>query len=53
MGIHVDNGRSRPLGALLRELAEGSTSLIRQEAQLARLELVMDVKTQARLSCRY
>ena len=39
MGIHVDNGRSRPLGALLRELAEGSTSLIRQEAQLARLEL--------------
>jgi hypothetical protein len=28
-----------PLGALLRELAEGSSSLIRQELRLARLEL--------------
>jgi drug/metabolite transporter (DMT)-like permease len=28
-----------PLGALLRELAEGSSSLIRQEMRLARLEL--------------
>jgi drug/metabolite transporter (DMT)-like permease len=28
-----------PLGALLRELAEGSSSLIRQEKRLARLEL--------------
>ena len=28
-----------PLGALLRDLAEGSSSLIRQEMRLARLEL--------------
>ena len=39
MGVHVYDGRSRTLGALLRELAEGSTALIRQEAQLAKLEL--------------
>jgi hypothetical protein len=39
MGARLHNGDSPPLGALLRELAEGSTSLIRQEARLARLEI--------------
>ena len=39
MALTVHDGRSRPLGVLLRELAEGGTSLIRQEAQLARLEM--------------
>jgi len=33
------NGQMPPLGALLRDLAEGSSSLIRQEMRLARLEL--------------
>ena len=37
--IHSDNGQSPALGALLRELAEGSSSLVRQEARLARLEI--------------
>ena len=40
MGVHVNNGQMPPLGALLRELAEGSASLIRQEMRLARLEVV-------------
>lgn len=44
MGAHVHDGQSRPLGALLRDLAEGSTSLIRQEARLARLELTETVR---------
>ena len=40
MGVHIPaNGQSRPFGELLRELAEGSSSLVRQEARLARLEL--------------
>ena len=39
MGVRFENGRSPPLGALLRELAEGSSSLIRREVRLARLEL--------------
>jgi uncharacterized membrane protein YqjE len=39
MGVHVNNGQMPPLGALLRELAEGSASLIRQEMRLARLEV--------------
>jgi len=39
MGVPVQNGQSPPLGALLRDLAEGSSSLIRQESRLARLEL--------------
>ena len=39
MGVRAHNGQSPPLGALLRELAEGSSSLIRQEIRLARLEL--------------
>jgi drug/metabolite transporter (DMT)-like permease len=34
-----ENGQMPPLGALLRDLAEGSSSLIRQELRLARLEL--------------
>jgi len=33
------NGQMPPLGVLLRDLAEGSASLIRQEMRLARLEL--------------
>jgi hypothetical protein len=39
MAVPFQNGQPRPFGELLRELAEGSTSLIRQEARLARLEL--------------
>ena len=39
MGLSAHDGQSRPLGALLRDLAEGGTALIRQEAQLARLEI--------------
>jgi uncharacterized membrane protein YqjE len=39
MDVRSQNGQSAPLGALLRELAEGSSSLIRQEVWLARLEL--------------
>jgi hypothetical protein len=38
MGVRVHNGQTPPLGALLRELAEGSASLIRQEIRLVRLE---------------
>jgi uncharacterized membrane protein YqjE len=38
MAVEQMNGR-RGLGALLRELAEGSVSLVRQEAALAKLEL--------------
>ena len=39
MDVRSQNGQSAPLGALLRELAEGSSSLIKQEVSLARLEL--------------
>src|ERR1043165_5374599 len=39
MGVRIQNDHSRSLGVLLRELAEGSASLIRQEVRLARLEL--------------
>ena len=39
MGVQVHNGQSRPFGELLRELVEGSSALVRQEARLARLEL--------------
>jgi hypothetical protein len=39
MGVQLHNGQTRPFGELLRELADGSTSLIRQEMRLARLEL--------------
>jgi drug/metabolite transporter (DMT)-like permease len=38
MAVESMNGR-RGLGALLRELAEGSVTLVRQEAALAKLEL--------------
>jgi hypothetical protein len=37
MAAHRDDGQ-RSMGALLRELAEGSTTLLRQEVRLARLE---------------
>jgi len=39
MDVRPGNDQMPPLGALLRELAEGSSSLIRQELRLARLEL--------------
>ena len=39
MDVRSGNGQMPPLGALLRDLAEGSSSLIRQELRLARLEL--------------
>ena len=47
MGVRVQNGQSPSLGVLLRDLAEGSSSLIRQEVRLARLELseVLDAVT--------
>ncbi|HEX7020837.1 MAG TPA: phage holin family protein [Gemmatimonadaceae bacterium] len=38
MAVHPRDGR-RSLGALLRELAEGSATLFRRETKLARLEL--------------
>ncbi|HSQ31750.1 MAG TPA: phage holin family protein [Gemmatimonadaceae bacterium] len=38
MRIDGHNG-TRPLGALLRDLAEGSASLVRGEARLARVEV--------------
>lgn len=37
MAAYRDDGQ-RSIGALLRELAEGSTTLLRQEVRLARLE---------------
>ena len=39
MAVQVQDGQAPSLGALLRELAEGSAALIRNEARLARLEL--------------
>ena len=39
MGVQTRDGQSRPFGELLRELAEGSGSLVRQEARLATLEV--------------
>ncbi|MEO8562906.1 MAG: phage holin family protein [bacterium] len=44
---HANDGR-RGLGALLRDLAEGSADLVRGEARLARLELGSAVSTAAR-----
>jgi uncharacterized membrane protein YqjE len=38
MAVEVNDGR-RGLGALLRDLAEGSVTLVRREAQLAKIEL--------------
>jgi hypothetical protein len=37
MAAHRDDGQ-RSIGVLLRQLAEGSTTLLRQEVRLARLE---------------
>src|SRR5262245_56491738 len=39
MGVPPQDGQMPPLGVLLRDLAEGSSSLIRQEIRLARLEI--------------
>jgi uncharacterized membrane protein YqjE len=39
MDVRSGNGQMPPLGALLRDLAEGSASLVRQELRLVRLEL--------------
>ena len=39
MGAPPQNGRSPSLGTLLRDLAEGSSALIKQELRLAQLEL--------------
>jgi len=44
---HENNGR-RGLGALLRDLAEGSAELVRGEVRLARLELGGTVSAAAR-----
>jgi uncharacterized membrane protein YqjE len=44
MGVQLRNGQSRSFGELLRELAEGSSSLVRQEARLARLELSVSLR---------
>ena len=46
MDARVHNGRSPSLGVLLRDLAEGSAALVKNEARLARLEvteMVQDV----------
>ena len=47
MRIDGHNG-TRPLGALLRELAESGVSLVRGEARLARVEVVETATTAAR-----
>lgn len=44
---HANDGR-RGIGALLRDLAEGSAELVRGEARLARLELGSVVQSAAR-----
>jgi len=41
------NGQMPPLGVLLRDLAEGSASLIRQELRLVRLELTEMLRAMA------
>lgn len=46
MRIDGHNG-TRPLGALLRELAESGVSLVRGEARLARVEMMDTVTTAA------
>ena len=43
MAFHREDGR-RSIGALLRDLAEGSARLFRSEAKLARLEFVRIVR---------
>ena len=47
MDVRPGNGRMPPLGALLRDLAEGSASLIRQELRLVRLELTEMLRAMA------
>ena len=47
MDVRSGNGRMPPLGALLRDLAEGSASLIRQELRLVRLELTEMLRAMA------
>ena len=44
MGARIQNGQSRPFGELLRELAEGSSALVKQEARLARIELAESLR---------
>lgn len=44
MGVQVHDGQSPSLGYLLRDLAEGSSSLIRQEARLAKIEVTEIVR---------
>jgi drug/metabolite transporter (DMT)-like permease len=39
MDARVHNGQSPSLGVLLRDLAEGSAALVKNEARLARLEV--------------
>ena len=39
MGVRSQNGQSPPLGVLLRDLAEGSSALIKQQLHLTQLEL--------------
>ena len=45
MATQLHDGKSRPLSELLRELAEGSTSLVRQEARLAQLEVTQTLRS--------
>ena len=45
VGGNAENGGQRSIGTLLRELAEGGTSLVRQEVRLARLELAEVVRS--------
>ena len=47
MDVRSGNDRMPPLGALLRDLAEGSASLIRQELRLVRLELTEMLRAMA------
>ena len=46
MAVELDDGR-RGIGALLRDLAEGSAALVRDEVRLARIELARMVAASA------
>ena len=48
MGVHAGDGQLPSLGGLLKDLAEGSTQLVRQEVRLARLELAELVSSLAK-----
>ena len=39
MAVNVRDGNARPIGEVVRDLAEGTQTLIMQEVQLAKLEL--------------